>query len=143
MMLRHVAGKPLLRFCYVRPALSRSRLVLGFLSFCSSWYVDDCLLCSVTGVCETGGVVAKILKQIDKLKADMCFLQETHNKTLITYRHHSLNISFLQILSQDRVAILINKNISFNHNDTITAPKGRFIIINITINSPKTTAKVY
>lgn len=45
---------------------------------------------------------------------------------------------------QRGVAILIHKNIKFIHNNTITDPEGRFIIINITIhNISITKAHIY
>lgn len=80
----------------------------------------------------------KIMNHLTKLRADICFLQETHvtEKELSNIKL----IQFEQIFSstynsrQRGVSILINKNIPFVHNSTVTDPDGRFIIINISIN---------
>ena len=87
---------------------------------------------------HTSSKQIKIINHLMKLKADICFLQETHlTDTELQHLHFK---QFDKIFSstfnskQRGVSILINKNIPFKLNSSTTDPEGRFVIINISIN---------
>uniref|UniRef100_A0A8D0AHU0 exodeoxyribonuclease III n=1 Tax=Sander lucioperca TaxID=283035 RepID=A0A8D0AHU0_SANLU len=72
----------------------------------------------------------KILAHLKSLKADIIFLQETH------IRNTAKN--------KLRVAIIIKKNVLFDHGCTIGDPDGRFLMVSGTINCvPVTLINVY
>lgn len=80
----------------------------------------------------------KVINHLVKLRADICFLQETHlTDTELQHLHFK---QFDKIFSstfnskQRGVSILINKKINFTLNSSTADPDGRFIIINISIN---------
>ena len=90
----------------------------------------------------------QIINHLIKLKADICFLQETHltNKKLQNLYCKQFNKIFSSTFNskQRGVSILINKNISFTLNSCIIDPEERFIIINISINQLTfTLANIY
>lgn len=84
---------------------------------------------------------------LTKLQADISLLQETH---LSQSDHDKLtSLQFNQIFSanynkkQRGVAILISNKVSFTHNSAIADQEGRFIIINISINSNPSLLAVF
>uniref|UniRef100_A0A3P9HST3 exodeoxyribonuclease III n=1 Tax=Oryzias latipes TaxID=8090 RepID=A0A3P9HST3_ORYLA len=81
----------------------------------------------------------KVLNHLNDLKADIALLQETH---LSLSAGHLLCCSQYPVMysasfnsKQRGVAVLINKNVTFTHKDTVTDPEGRFVIINISIQN--------
>jgi len=90
----------------------------------------------------------KIINHLHKLQADICLLQETHltdsdqNKLKSPQFTHVFSSTYNS--KQRGVSILINNKVSFFHNSTITDTEGRFIIINISVNSnPITIGNIY
>lgn len=90
----------------------------------------------------------KVINHLLKLKADICFQQETH-----IAQHESQQLQFRQFdnifsatynSKQRGVSILVNKNLSLTHHSTTTDPEGRFLILNASINhTPFTFANIY
>uniref|UniRef100_A0A3B3IJ21 exodeoxyribonuclease III n=1 Tax=Oryzias latipes TaxID=8090 RepID=A0A3B3IJ21_ORYLA len=90
----------------------------------------------------------KVLSHLDDLKADIALLQETHLSTqsqdLLCSSKFPVIYSSSYNSKQRGVAVLINKNVTFTHKDTVTDPEGRFVIINISIqNKDYCIASIY
>uniref|UniRef100_A0A3B3I0S9 exodeoxyribonuclease III n=1 Tax=Oryzias latipes TaxID=8090 RepID=A0A3B3I0S9_ORYLA len=79
----------------------------------------------------------KVLSHLIDLKADIALLQETHlcnpSDRLMCCSQFPVMYSSSYNSKQRGVAVLFNKNITVTHNDTVTDPEGRFVIINICI----------
>lgn len=90
----------------------------------------------------------KVINYLSKLKADICFLQETH----IT-QHESQQLQLGQYnkiysatynSKQRGVSILVNNNLLFTQQSITNDPDGRFLIMNVSINNtPFTLVNVY
>lgn len=80
----------------------------------------------------------KIFNHLLNLKADICFLQETHltnsEQHYLKMKHYDQIFSSTYNSKQRGVSILVSKNITLTHSSTISDPEGRFIIINVSIN---------
>lgn len=90
----------------------------------------------------------KVISHLSKLKADICFLQETHitqyESQQLQFKQYDKIFSATFNSKQRGVSILINKNIQFTQNSIISDPEGRFIIMNVTINNtPFTLVNIY
>uniref|UniRef100_A0A3B3I4T3 Reverse transcriptase domain-containing protein n=1 Tax=Oryzias latipes TaxID=8090 RepID=A0A3B3I4T3_ORYLA len=81
----------------------------------------------------------KVLNHLNDLKADIALLQETHLSLsaghLLCCSQYPAMYSASFNSKQRGVAVLINKNVTFTHKDTVTDPEGRFVIINISIQN--------
>lgn len=81
----------------------------------------------------------KINAHLRALKADICFLQETHIKKTAakvlcpSWASHVYQSNFST--KSRGVAILIRKNVPFIHSQTITDQRGRYLIVNGTLNT--------
>lgn len=90
----------------------------------------------------------KVINHLTKLKADICFLQETHltNAESEQLKFNQFNKIFSSTYNskQRGVSILINNNCQFTLNQSIIDPNGRFIIITASINhTTYTLANIY
>lgn len=90
----------------------------------------------------------KVINHLLKIQADICLLQETHltdiRNTILKSTHFPHILTSNYNSRQRGVAIMINNKIKFNHNNTILDPEGRYIVINISIDSnPLTIVNLY
>lgn len=90
---------------------------------------------------------AKIIDHLIKLKADICFIQETHltnSEQQPNIKHYHKIFSSTFNSKQRGVSILVSKTIPFALHKTAIDPDGRFIIINAAINHTTFTfANIY
>ncbi|KAI5085645.1 hypothetical protein C0J45_2327, partial [Silurus meridionalis] len=90
----------------------------------------------------------KVFSHLNNLKANVCFLQETH---LMISRHKSLLRSWVgQVFHSgynckaSGTAILINKNTPFSPSNVISDPNGRYVIVSGSLyNCQVTLASIY
>ena len=90
----------------------------------------------------------KVINHLTKLKADVCFLQETHltqdELPLLKFKQFDNIFSSTFNSRQRGVSILINKNIPFTLSSSVCDPNGRYIIISVTIShATLTLANIY
>lgn len=86
----------------------------------------------------------QIFAHLKNLKADVIYLQETHIKNSAK---HKLRIGWGPQIFQSNFgarAIIIKKNVSFDHRCIIGDPSSRFIIVSGTLNCvPVTSINIY
>ena len=90
----------------------------------------------------------KVFAHLKSLKADICFLQETHIKKsaakVLRLRWASQIFQSNLSVKARGVAILIHKKATFQHEQTITDQNGRYLIVRGLLNEiPVTLINVY
>ena len=82
---------------------------------------------------------AKIFSHLQKIKPDICLLQETHLSDSDKDKDHLISKDYNNVYSatynsrQRGVAILVHNKLLFHHISTTSDPGGRYVIINCSI----------
>lgn len=100
-----------------------------------------CITYNVKGI-STPIKRKKIFNQLKKLHCSIAMIQETHlseNEHLKLKREWVDQVYASSYRRKRGVAILVNKNVYFNHKETYTDREGRYVMVTGEIGSTKIT----